>query len=181
MGKRFSVTRAFCGRLLVLALAVTASSPRLSGEGYLAKTGPVPLRFRIEKPPGTALRLPPLPKDAAPVATITNEISQTNSVDSQISFNGSPVLPSASSDPSLFNGMSMPPFLVPQGEYPTNSASGPGSANDLLNITPQMFVEYFRPAPGLTNGAGVSVSVPVGFMPPPPPVSPGSKATYISQ
>ena len=181
MGKRFSIAPAFCARALVLALAVPASAYTVGGEGYLAKSGPVPLRFQIRKAAANSFKLPPLPDDAPSAAATTNEIAQTAPTGTQVSSNGTPEVVSASSDPNFFNAMGLPPFFVPQGENPTNAAAGPGSANNLLSITPQMFVEYFRPTPGLTNGAGMSVSVPVGFMPPPPPVSPGSKATYISQ
>jgi len=57
-----------------------------------------------------------------------------------------------------------------------------GPASDLLLVTPQMLVEFFKPVPGVTNTAPLRVLVPmdVEFQPPlaRPPAS--SQAIYRS-
>ena len=55
------------------------------------------------------------------------------------------------------------------------------SANDMLVVTPEMLVDYFKPGADATNQTNVRVVAPVGFMPPPSAASPSSQAIYRSQ
>ena len=58
----------------------------------------------------------------------------------------------------------------------TNSPAAMVPASDLLVITPQMLVDYFKPGQSPTNAANVSVLVPVGFTPAIPATTPASDA-----
>jgi hypothetical protein len=66
----------------------------------------------------------------------------------------------------------------------TNSQPTIAPASDLLNISPQMLAEYFKPGqpgqPLRSKGANTSVYVPVDFKPATPTVTPPSSATYNS-
>jgi hypothetical protein len=57
-----------------------------------------------------------------------------------------------------------------------NSPAATVPASDLLVITPQMLVDYFKPGQSPTNAANVSVLVPVGFTPAIPATTPASDA-----
>ncbi|MCS7091400.1 MAG: hypothetical protein NZM03_11890 [Limisphaera sp.] len=57
------------------------------------------------------------------------------------------------------------------------------SASQLLLVTPQMLVEFFKPVPGASNPVPARVLVPVdmGFRPPLATPVPTSQAIYRSQ
>ena len=74
------------------------------------------------------------------------------------------------------HGESLLPPVVP---HPQPSAQ-PRAANELLIISPQMLIEYFRPQAGATN-APVSAIVPVQFMPATPAAAPESRAIYKTE
>ncbi|HZL42456.1 MAG TPA: hypothetical protein VFD66_04175 [Verrucomicrobiae bacterium] len=63
--------------------------------------------------------------------------------------------------------------------FPTNSFVGIPPASDLLPVSPEMLVEYFKPVQGPTNSASATVMVPLGFTPAAPPAR-GSSAVYRS-
>jgi hypothetical protein len=83
---------------------------------------------------------------------------------------------------AALNGIS-PETIQPRASIPQPVISGTESpaANDLLVITPQMLVEYFKPMSGTTNGSGAAVIVPVTFTPATPTAQPSSKAIYKTQ
>ena len=149
--------------LLSVSLAFASDDP------YLPKVGPVPLRFqrgagqavasgtRADGCPceGTAVQAVVTPIEPAPIPTVTPVPIPETHVTAE-----SPALISSS---------------VPVA----NPVPVQTSATDLLSVNPQMFVDYFKPAPGNTN-AVIAIPVPVGFVPPLPPAA-GSRAAYRSQ
>jgi hypothetical protein len=62
----------------------------------------------------------------------------------------------------------------------TNSPAAPAPASDLLIITPQMLVDYFKPGQSPTNAANASVLEPVGFTPAIPSAPPASDAAFAT-
>ena len=175
MGKRFSSA---CGFLCIGLAAMSGfAGSRIWQTGYLSKGGPAPLRFQPEHTQDLSL-LPPLPgadkpADASPVTT--PPISQPSAASTNA------VVLSATSYPTIPGNINVNSMLPD----PYNGGANlgvQGSANDLLAITPQMLVEYFRPGGGTTNSANFSVFVPVNFTPATPPSpAPGSSATYRVQ
>ncbi len=190
MCAQFSKTRIGGTCACVLALGIVAPLDVARAGGYLSEVGPAPLRYQNQKASARTVRLPPLPKEDTPVST--NAPPAESAFIFTPDFLFAPVAPLISSSP--------PPAAVPSATVVTNlsratepstpattgdehradSPPGQTSANDLLDITPQMFVEYFKPAPSSTNAPGASVFVPVGFTPPAPGSAP-SKAGYNSQ
>ncbi|MBC8095395.1 MAG: hypothetical protein H7Y43_06260 [Akkermansiaceae bacterium] len=62
-----------------------------------------------------------------------------------------------------------------------NSETAQPAANELLIVSPQMLIDYFKPMAGSTNGSGVSVLMPVNFTPATPAATPSSRAIYKTQ
>ena len=184
MGKRSSETCGLCGIALVLALG-TVNSLAVPAEGYLAKVGPVPLRFQ-EVHPLNLMALPPLAMDDG-----TN--SDTNSIPDKVcddSLASAGLASSSAGVPQAFfapastwlNRLStLDDTNAPQAGFgiplPESAPPRP-AASDLLAMTPQMFMDYFKPLQSGTNGAGIAVQFPVEFMPATPPATPASSATY---
>lgn len=174
MNTHFSTTRKLAAAWIMLVLA-TASAMAARGGAYLPITGPTPLRFEATMPRTFALSHS---KSAEQVAKADD--AKSTIVPADAGTNTPPQTSTASTtepnptDPQTISiGESMAPVptatYLPAGEMPL--------------VTPQMLAEYFRPFPGATNGAGVSVSLPiqVGFTPPmeKPPAT--SRATYKVQ
>lgn len=150
-------------------LAAVAAAP--AGSAYLPVTGPTPLRFEVAfvRPAVLALATapaslpekpeanPPAPTGAAPTNT-TEEIRYS------------------AGEPQAA------PVAAGETEMSDASVIHP-SADNLLVITPQMLAEYFKPAPGGTNAAGVSAFLPVSvsFTPPTDKPQARSRATYKTE
>jgi hypothetical protein len=151
------------------------------GGAYLPITGPTPLRFEVVMartfalPPGKPAEHPAKTDDAKPVIEPIQAL--TNAVPGPLTVSVSSAEPDMGAAPTAPQTFSLGESLAP---IPT-AAYSPAGGTTL--ITPQIVAEYFKPAPGSTNAAGVSVflPVPVGFTPPMenPPAS--SRATYKVQ
>jgi hypothetical protein len=177
MGKSFPGAGRLFGIMVVAALGTATVESHSVERGYLASKyttppGPVTLRFQSPRS-SNPVPLPPLIEDDSnvPTADISNA-SEANP--GWTNPNASLMTPDDS----------MESMLPPLTNSSTNSFAPAATANDLLIITPQMMVDYFRPLHGSTNGVGVSVPVPVNFLPPivPAPAAPlSSSATYKVQ
>ncbi|MGO8766844.1 MAG: hypothetical protein ACLQSR_17135 [Limisphaerales bacterium] len=152
-----------CAMLIPLA-------PVLHSGPYLALVGPPPLRF--ESPIQYENNFTGMPKpEPAPViiaetnaTVVTATTSNTNSVSALSGTSQSPA--STTSSPENLS---------------TNAIAPASSANDLLVVTPEMLVDYFKQNGGSTNSNNVRVAAPVDFTPPPPASNPSSQAIYQSQ
>jgi hypothetical protein len=122
--------------------------------GYLPGVGPTPLRFRPLPTARNAQAVLP------PLATTDQSTNAPTELPENLQTN-SPV--PDWSDPAFFIGPELPPVL-------TNAPAAPQI------MVPQMLMRFFGPA---TNQETI-ISAPVEFMPPGPPISRGSSATYIS-
>jgi hypothetical protein len=173
---------------IAAALAVLLGHSSFATEAYLPRVGPVPLRFAPII--SNRLILPPLAMSdkelnrPSPMPAKTNE---TTVADIGPLNNAAAQTVIQARSPAN-TGMD------PAGLHPEPIIS-PGSANDLLNISPQMLVSFFKPNAANTNsyggsngsghppGPGTEVVVPMefGFTPPVPKASGSSQATYRSQ
>lgn len=167
------MTGKLAGAWLAANMVITPALATVSA--YLPVTGPTPLRFEVATthpfdfssvgkvvvPPKTEMI--PQAVDPAPTNTASPVVSITESNDSVVSV----ALPATTPEEPL----------VPA------SFMSPHPAGNLLVITPEILAEYFRPAPGATNAAGVSVFLPVqvGFTPPADKNPAQSRATYKVQ
>lgn len=191
-------------------LLLEASTVWAHRDGYLRWAGPPPLRFLSSSkqdvsgvwpndnditplneqtqtnPPAVSSPLAanadpvlaPVPK-AAPGPTNTPAPLQ------------SPVEPSppATAAPTPTNPAPAYEFVLPDPLPGSSSLSSTpavtntiGPASEMLFVTPQMLVDFFKPIPGVTNTAPVRVLVPVdiGFQPPLVQPAPPSRAIYRS-
>ena len=146
---------------------------------YLSVLGPAPLRIHSPSLPSPTAQLPPLPMfDPPPPASSPD--SATNQAAKPPS-GATPVL-SAPTAPAL------PLLLAPGPEVygppsPDEAAglvadSTVGALPSAPIVTPQMLVQFFKPLG--SNCLGGTWSVPV-FVPPSPPATKPSSATYQSQ
>lgn len=174
--------RHLLGFALATALGLATTNAQVSG--YLAKGGPAALRFQTVHPQNLSI-LPPLPKPDVKVDRTSPAKNTATAQPPLISVsNPGPVWtpPFANPVATVPNTLAAYSLLPPQNFGVTNPAAPGSTANDLLNITPQMLVEYFRPVNGAPNSAGVSVYVPVPFTPATPAApGPSSSATYRTQ
>lgn len=159
--------------LLAAALSATADS------GYLPKVGPPAVRFERPAPPPAepTFILPPLPfleprsETPTPVA-VQPEAAASNSTPT-------PLVPKEPTAPSNADATAQEP---PSPQTPA-MIMDPGATHlmpaDPGPLVPQMFMRYFTGQPG-TNGNGVSIFAPVGFVPPVPVAlpPPSSSATF---
>ena len=161
--------------LRCVALAVAAQAAALgakSASGYLPRIGPTPLRLVPVKTEPPQAVLPPLAVDDR-----VEEPSQPEPI-VQHAFNLNDYL---DSNLPLWTGLAEAiakrvfpdPGTEKAPKEPLPAVSPP---NDMVVVTPQMLVDYFRPIGSATNAPEVSVTVPVGFMPPAIPAP--SRATY---
>jgi hypothetical protein len=144
--------------------------PHAHSEAYLALVGPPPLRFEAVVKYG---------KDFSWMPAILSSqviVSKTN-------------IPSVTATNLITNAV-IPPLAEPQGQasvppppenLSTNSPPQTQPANDLLVITPEMLVDYFKPNNTATNSNNVRVVAPVEFTPPATATMPSSQAIYQSQ
>ena len=161
---------AFC--LPILAAFALVSSTLHGAQGYLARLGPVPIRFAQPLPKfDTFAWLPRLVQTAATNSTPATKPDQAVELHD-------PAPPVAAAMPD-----SAPPAEGPPPAPPLNSGHAGLSAGELLVVTPQMLEDYLRPSHApldrtATNGLPY---IDVPFMPPAPMVPPSSEAIYRSQ
>ena len=187
MPKINSIIRLSCWIAAVITVA-TAGARADDSQCYLPTVGPTSLRFQkvqVFKP----LKVPPLSMENA---SLTDETGAPEKMSNPLSPSGLNDIPARYFLPTTLwlNRLSG------QGEIESTpgadiyySASNPSTnsqptiapASDLLNISPQMLAEYFKPGQPLrSKGANTSVYVPVDFKPATPTVTPPSSATYNS-
>jgi hypothetical protein len=147
---------------IALAMLMACDCSQAGAMPYLAAIGPVPLRF----------------ESVVPAKVFSWEPS-------------SPITIQAPPPPVVFKYLAPKPVVevttnqalsvaIP-ADTSTNSVPPPHSANDLLVVTPEMLVDYFKPGGNATNQPDSRVLAPVGFTPPPSVTSPSSQAIYISK
>ncbi len=195
-----------------LGLVCGARSSWAGGTPYLQVIGPAPMRFISipGKPLGDSLIIDndtfaesvarqPVTKtsskdESAPnsnqpntetIATPDAELSTSSTLTIPIQ----PGLPPAVSSASTTNAVPTYEFVWPDSSPVGSTSPPPGSvtnptspASEMLFVTPQMLVEFFKPLPGSTNTGPVRVIVPVdiGFQPPLGQPTPSSQAIYRS-
>ena len=153
---------------ILIALASLTELPARDA-AYLPLIGPPPLRFeKVADGPKKITWIPP--------ALVQRAVTvETN-------------LPSVTSIMPVNNVVTPPPAIGPAnapvsaspGNLATKSTEQAKSANDLLEVTPEMLVDYFKPNNNATNAANVRVLVPVNFTPPASVSIPSSQAIYRS-
>jgi len=141
---------------------------------YLTKVGPPPLRFQPPRVIGAPL--PPLPKDDKPVSE-EHQSAETFQYAPTLTLMTDVVL-SVLARRGLINDWGTNSML-PDQVFTATSFAAP-RANEMV-ISPQMWVDFFRPAAGFTNTGGAGVSVPIEFLPATPTTPASSSATYRSQ
>lgn len=144
------------GRGIIICTLLSAGVLLAGTPGYLAKVGPADLRFEADTSPLPDVPLPPLP---------AAETSQSGKSDTVAPDETAPeVTPDANTVPVV-------PVSASSELPPTESSS----ISTNTPITPQMFIEFFKP-----DGAGTkreTLVVPnVGFSPAKP--SQSSTATF---
>lgn len=199
-----------CGAAgLAVWISLGASMVWAHGDGYLRWVGPSRLRFLTLSDPAISdswtIDNDP-PQSAEPAQTNAPAVPSPSAA----STGPSPAIPPP--DPSLTNPPAppqSPPVTAPNvtaAQSPANPVPGyefvlpdslPGAssltstpavtntigpASEMLLVTPQMLVDFFKPMPGATNAAPVRVLVPVdiGFQPPLASPAPPSRAIYRS-
>lgn len=181
MGKSFSKTFVVCG--IALATAWRIAGPcGVDGEGYLSKVGPVPLRYQTVRA-SEPLNLPPLPSEPRSTAEVVTLPAQTDAF-SLLRKSASTEIPAQFFLPAAlwlnrFSGQNSLDSLLPASTSSvTNSTAAASSpASDLLTVTPEMLVDYFKPVQPPTNAANATVPGLLEFLPASPAVW-GSTATY---
>ncbi len=153
---------------ILIALASLTELPA-SDAAYLPLIGPPPLRFeKATDGSKKIIWIPPALVQPA-VAVETNPPSVTSSM---------PVNNIVQPPPA--NGPASGPVSVSPENLSTKSTEQTKSANDLLVVTPEMLVDYFKPNNNATNAANVRVLAPVNFTPPASVSMPSSQAIYRS-
>ena len=159
-----------CRACVILVALVALMVPLARGTAYLALVGPPPLRF--EKAAGSAKIISWTPAALTPPTVAV----ETNSplVTSTIPINNV-VPPPPSTEPAIA------PVPSPTENLSKNSTVQTRTANDLLVVTPEMLVDYFKSSNDATNAANIHVLAPVNFTPPASASIPSSQAIYTSQ
>lgn len=155
-----------------IALAALLALICLSADGgaYLPLIGPARLRFEAASIPARVFSW------ASPIADKPAAAAETNLPQE---MSGSPTkIDGAITSVDATTNSPVPP--LPEN-LSANSTAETHSANNLLVVTPEMLVDYFKPGNDSTNQTNVRVAAPVGFMPPPSAASPSSQAIYRSQ
>jgi hypothetical protein len=163
-------TRFFLG-IMTLAMGLLTAQKAFGGDTYLSQVGPSSLRFEapaVENPIFLAELALPKPKADEPIPLPKVPVGQDKS--------GSANADSAENPGGIFAG------LLKNAQTPASPAS------DMLNMTPQMIVEYLKP--NRSEGPrgdepspyqpGQSIVAPdeLNFLPPLPG---GNRAIYISK
>ena len=158
-------------------------------KGYLATVGPKPFRFQSPPPEQDFAKYPQLS------GTDNVTVGDASLGDSNRPYN-SPVVVVTQSPARV--GPTLEQYLSPWSMTAMGNADwkdimaydaarssgmspvGTASANDMLVVTPQMLINYFKPGVMSTNSANTTVVVPVGFRPPGSTPPPASQAIYKS-
>jgi hypothetical protein len=184
MGKQALKHWMFLGTILAVTWGASAP-PGAASEGYLRAVGPAPLRYRPAPPAAPATALPPLRAEQEHPADATNSAASP----ANWSFVRKPeaeALPAALFLPATLwlnrslagNGSGLP--LETNPKWDTSSPMATTAAGDLLTLTPEMLVQFFKPAGSVLNQTNAAVLVPLRFTPPSPPALGLSSATYRS-
>ncbi|HUC84828.1 MAG TPA: hypothetical protein VL970_06525 [Candidatus Acidoferrales bacterium] len=156
--------------VIVLAGLLSLICRPVCGGTYLPLTGPPPLRFEVATIHAKAFSW-------VPSFSVKDAVSVGTNLPPEISAGLDKIAGTSPAIATKFNASvpSLPENLS------TNSTAEMRPANDLLVVTPEMLVDYFKPGSDATNQTNVRVLAPVGFMPPPSATSPSSQAIYQSQ
>ena len=152
--------------VILVALAALTELPT-RGAAYLRVVGPPPMRFEkaTDGPKKTSWTPPTLIPPAVVVGPTLPSVTPTIPVNNV-------VLPQPVIEPAKT------PVPLPTENLSTNSTVQTRSANEMLMVTPEMLVDYFKPNNNATNAANVHVLVPVNFTPPASASMPSSQAIY---
>ena len=153
---------------ILIALASLTELPARDA-AYLPLIGPPPLRFEKATDGSKKIMWIP-PALVQPAVTIETNLPPVTST-MPINNIGPP-------PPAI--GPANAPVSLSQENSSTKSTEQTKSANDLLEITPEMLVDYFKPNNYATNAANVRVLAPVNFTPPASASMPSSQAIYRS-
>jgi len=153
--------------IILVALAALTELPT-RGAAYLTVVGPPPMRFEKATDGSKQISWTP-PALISPVAIETNLPSVTPTIPVNNAVSPHPVIQPANTRVAL-----------PGENLATNSVVQTGAANEMLPVTPEMLVDYFKPNNNATNTANVRVLVPVNFTPPASVSMPSSQAIYRS-
>jgi hypothetical protein len=156
------------GGVFLVTLAALTSQP-VRGGAYLPLVGPPPLRFEMAMvhAPKNSWMLPAPP----PPVTVTETNPPTASV-----------IPSNNIVPAPPPGTpTNAPAVLPPADSSAKSATPTRPAEDLLVVTPEMLVDYFKPTNAATNANSAHVPLPLNFTPPTSLPIPSSQAIYKNQ
>jgi hypothetical protein len=189
MGLRLSKIRVG-GRIAFMLAIVTLIGQTAWGRGYLAAVGPKPFRFESPRSEQNSANLPRLGENDNVTGKDDSNADSNRPYNSPVVVNNpNPVQVGPTLEQRLSPWSATAAGNVDWRSAIAYSASqsagmspvGSASANDMLVVTPQMLVNYFKPSATSTNGAGTTILVPVGFSPPGvTPTPPSSQAIYRS-
>lgn len=164
-------TRLFkhCRACIILVALAAVTEPSTRGAAYLPLVGPPPIRFQKATDGSKIFSWTPPAIIPPAVAVETNLPSVTSTIPVNNVAAPQPVIEPANT-----------PVPPPSENLATNSVVQTRSANDLLVVTPEMLVDYFKPNHNATNAANVRVLAPVDFTPPASGSIPSSQAIYRS-
>ncbi len=160
-----------CRVCINLIALMVLMGPSAHGEAYLPLVGPPPMRFEATTSDATRFSWTPpaLTPPTVDVETSLPPVTPTIPVNNVVS------------QPPVIEAASVPASSPPENLPTKKSAIETPSANNLLIVTPEMLVDYFKPNNDATNAANVHVLVPVNFTPPVSVSTPSSHASYISR
>ena len=158
-----------------MALLAMAPLPLLqpASAPYLPRVGPPPLRFAA---PQTAAK-----KFVYSTATAAPARSAASQADVAGRAPVSAEPPAAAQPAPVARAVDASPLPADIMQNLTNGAPKIRPANDLLIVTPDMLVGYFKPETAGTNSVNTGPVAPVNFTPPSPGAIPSSQAVYRSQ
>lgn len=192
MAKRF-LRVWWVGGIVFLAATGIVPSAKAANSDYLRWVGPPPLRFAPVPPPQKTSYFQKLlltqrvnaraesseknPPPSGPPPLALSQTATTNTANVDTNLSGIFAVPPPGLRPLNRGKMTRIVATSPPPE-PAKNAESDQSANDLLNISPDMLIHYFKYNGSQTNQANVSSFVPVGFVPPRTTVSSSSRAVY---
>ena len=169
--------RGWLGLPLLAPMVLTVCVAR--GGAYLPWAGPPPLRFAAAphakffswRPPA----LPAIQTNPPPASSLQ-----------PLEKGGNPAVPPPSASEKTVPNLNLP--SAGAAEVPTNSlpaenvpASPPNAANNLLNVSPEMLLDYFQSTDALSDSTNARAPERVIFVPPLPFPAISSQATYESR
>jgi len=92
-----------------------------------------------------------------------------------------PAIPVISAKPVTAASPGSVPTPPPPDAPPANPAPQVGSANEMLVVSPDMLVDYFKQRNNVASQSITHVLTPVNFLPPPSTITYSSQATYKTQ